>query len=43
MVQENESLEAVVRDFGRGEASQEHIGQPVALVSVRTVREETEA
>ncbi|KAG0727725.1 hypothetical protein GWK47_034065 [Chionoecetes opilio] len=43
VLQEVESLEAVVRDFGRDEAAAECVGQPVALVSVRAVREETEA
>ncbi len=43
VLQENESLEAVVRDYGRSDAGQECVGQPVALVSVRAVGEETEA
>lgn len=43
VLQENDSLEAVVRDYGRSDAGQESVGQPVALVSVRAVGEETEA
>ncbi|KAG7153999.1 hypothetical protein Hamer_G020057 [Homarus americanus] len=42
-LEESSSMEAVVRDYGRGDATSNCVEQPVALVSVKAVGEETEA
>lgn len=38
-----ESMEAVVRDYTQGDAGPAIVENPVALVSVKSVHEETEA
>lgn len=42
-LEETTSMEAVVRDYGRSDLTPECVTQPVALVSVRTVGDETQA
>lgn len=42
-MEENSSMEAVVRDYTHGDSAPQCVENPVALVSVKTVEEETEA